>query len=338
MSADGYITITGRIKDLIIRGGENIHPLEIENCLFAHPGISSVSVLGVPDERYGEVVAAFVVAREHEKRITVDEIKGWVREKLSHHLGKSLLSPLALALSHTTGLFDVWFLAFKFLSFNSSCDAAVLEPDAPGIRVKRGSMEVLPRLPSMSTSKYITLASNHHNPRFLVSEFHPLSISLSAAWHQCVTVTLFGACMFRFFGFGYLPQHATANPGAALTTPVRTLGKDVRCDSKPQKASSSLVSTSSSALYLFVAFAVRFLSSLAFSCFEFYHTVRYRIVRSISPRRHSICRLYMYPSRTPPARSIPQSAIPRTHLLLLGCVTLSDPSFHEFPPQDCHYP
>ncbi|OJD10955.1 hypothetical protein AJ78_08167, partial [Emergomyces pasteurianus Ep9510] len=87
MSPDGYISITGRIKDLIIRGGENIHPLEIENCLFAHPSVSSVSVVGVPDERYGEVVAAFVVQREEaENKITVDEVKDWVRNKLSNHL------------------------------------------------------------------------------------------------------------------------------------------------------------------------------------------------------------------------------------------------------------
>ncbi|KAI1158042.1 hypothetical protein F5B18DRAFT_121714 [Nemania serpens] len=57
---DGYVEITGRIKDLIIRGGENIHPLEVENCLFQHPGIQEVSVVGVPDERHGEAVAAFV--------------------------------------------------------------------------------------------------------------------------------------------------------------------------------------------------------------------------------------------------------------------------------------
>jgi hypothetical protein len=91
MSPDGYVTITGRIKDLIIRGGENIHPLEIENCLFAHPRILNVSVVGVPDERYGEVVAAFVVPRdEGGNTITVQEIKDWVRDKLSHHLGKDL--------------------------------------------------------------------------------------------------------------------------------------------------------------------------------------------------------------------------------------------------------
>lgn len=91
MSADGYITITGRIKDLIIRGGENIHPLEIENCLFAHPEVSNVSVVGVPDAKYGEVVTAFIVPRESGKGLAgVDEIRNWVRERLSHHLGESM--------------------------------------------------------------------------------------------------------------------------------------------------------------------------------------------------------------------------------------------------------
>ncbi|KAJ5908134.1 hypothetical protein N7495_000816 [Penicillium taxi] len=85
MSPDGYISITGRIKDLIIRGGENIHPLEIENCLLANPEIVDVSVVGIPDERYGEVVAAFVNLRK-EASITVQEIQQWVREKLSNHL------------------------------------------------------------------------------------------------------------------------------------------------------------------------------------------------------------------------------------------------------------
>lgn len=90
MSADGYITITGRIKDLIIRGGENIHPLEIENCLLGHSGVGDVSVVGVSDERYGEVVAAFVIAREQgTKSVTAEEIQQWVRDKLSNHLGTS---------------------------------------------------------------------------------------------------------------------------------------------------------------------------------------------------------------------------------------------------------
>lgn len=87
MDGEGYVKITGRIKDIIIKGGENIHPLEVENCLLAHPGVREVSVVGLPDEKYGEVVAAFVVAVNVEKqRITAEEVRAWVREKLSHHL------------------------------------------------------------------------------------------------------------------------------------------------------------------------------------------------------------------------------------------------------------
>lgn len=94
MDEEGYVKITGRIKDLIIKGGENIHPLEVENCLFAHSAVSEVSVVGMPDERYGEVVAAFVVPHEGEEgNVTADEIRSWVREKLSHHLGKSISCP-----------------------------------------------------------------------------------------------------------------------------------------------------------------------------------------------------------------------------------------------------
>lgn len=85
---EGYVVITGRIKDLIIRGGENIHPLEVENCLLVHPKVADASVVGLPDEKYGEAVAAFIIARQKagEERITIDEVRSWVREKLSHHL------------------------------------------------------------------------------------------------------------------------------------------------------------------------------------------------------------------------------------------------------------
>ncbi|KAF1832345.1 acyl-CoA synthetase/AMP-acid ligase-like protein II [Decorospora gaudefroyi] len=85
MDASGYIKITGRIKDLIIKGGENIHPLEVENCLFAHPDVCEVSVVGLPDERYGEVVAAFVVRHEGVEG-DKEAMREWVRRRLSHHL------------------------------------------------------------------------------------------------------------------------------------------------------------------------------------------------------------------------------------------------------------
>ncbi|KAM6482829.1 hypothetical protein HDV62DRAFT_336328 [Trichoderma sp. SZMC 28011] len=99
MDADGFVQITGRIKDLIIRGGENIHPLEVENCLFQLPGVQEVSVAGVPDERLGEAVAAFVIPRhgwtttntqqegdEAARRLSKDRVREWVRTNLSSHL------------------------------------------------------------------------------------------------------------------------------------------------------------------------------------------------------------------------------------------------------------
>ncbi|KAH7044030.1 acyl-CoA synthetase/AMP-acid ligase-like protein II [Macrophomina phaseolina] len=85
MDEEGYISITGRIKDLIIKGGENIHPLEVENCLLAHPAVFEVSVVGLPDERYGEAVAAFVITHEG-MSVEGNAVREWVREKLSHHL------------------------------------------------------------------------------------------------------------------------------------------------------------------------------------------------------------------------------------------------------------
>ncbi len=64
MREDGYVNIVGRIKDMIIRGGENVYPREVEEFLHTHPEISDVQVFGVPDEKYGEAVAAWVVRRE----------------------------------------------------------------------------------------------------------------------------------------------------------------------------------------------------------------------------------------------------------------------------------
>ncbi|KAL9043484.1 MAG: hypothetical protein Q9214_003334 [Letrouitia sp. 1 TL-2023] len=85
MDTDGYIRITGRIKDIIIKGGENIHPLEVENCLLGHAKVAEASVVGLPDERYGEVVAAFVIQAAG-GNLSADEVRSWVRQKLSHHL------------------------------------------------------------------------------------------------------------------------------------------------------------------------------------------------------------------------------------------------------------
>ena len=88
MDSEGYVSITGRIKDLIIRGGENIHPLEIESCLLGHDGVRDASVVGIKDEKYGETVAAFV--RRHSNAdgnaLGIEDVRNFVRERLSHHL------------------------------------------------------------------------------------------------------------------------------------------------------------------------------------------------------------------------------------------------------------
>ncbi|KAF2963388.1 hypothetical protein GQX73_g10180 [Xylaria multiplex] len=82
----GYCTITGRFKDIIIRGGENIYPLEIEERLMAHSDISRAIVTGVKDAHYGEAVAAFLQSeRQADKRPTDQQIKEWVQLKLGRH-------------------------------------------------------------------------------------------------------------------------------------------------------------------------------------------------------------------------------------------------------------
>jgi acyl-CoA synthetase (AMP-forming)/AMP-acid ligase II len=82
MDADGYIYVTDRIKDMIISGGENIYPAEIERVLAEHPAIQDVAVIGVPDERWGEVPKAVVVARAG-ATIDVPEVLAWCRERIA---------------------------------------------------------------------------------------------------------------------------------------------------------------------------------------------------------------------------------------------------------------
>ncbi|OOG00409.1 hypothetical protein ASPCADRAFT_158414 [Aspergillus carbonarius ITEM 5010] len=83
---EGRCSITGRFKDIIIRGGENIYPLEIEERLASHPAIEVASVIGIPDPKYGEVVGAFIsVAAGYEKAPSVEELRDWTRETLGRH-------------------------------------------------------------------------------------------------------------------------------------------------------------------------------------------------------------------------------------------------------------
>jgi fatty-acyl-CoA synthase len=83
MDDDGYLNIVGRIKDLVIRGGENIYPREIEEFLYTHPAVADVQVVGVPDEKYGEQLCAWVRLREGQTA-SEDEIREFCRAKLAH--------------------------------------------------------------------------------------------------------------------------------------------------------------------------------------------------------------------------------------------------------------
>jgi fatty-acyl-CoA synthase len=83
MDADGYLNIVGRIKDMVIRGGENIYPREVEEFLYTHPDVADVQVIGVPDARYGEELMAWVKLRE-DAAVTEEELRTYCREQIAH--------------------------------------------------------------------------------------------------------------------------------------------------------------------------------------------------------------------------------------------------------------
>jgi len=84
MDADGYVNIVGRSKDMIIRGGENVYPREIEEFLYTHPDVRDVQVVGVPDVRYGEEVAAFVILRAG-AALDSDGVREFCRGRIAHY-------------------------------------------------------------------------------------------------------------------------------------------------------------------------------------------------------------------------------------------------------------
>jgi len=83
MDEDGYLRITGRLKEMIIRGGENIYPREIEDFLFSHPAVAGVAVFGIPDDLYGEEVMAWIKLRAG-TALTAEEVKDFCRDKIAH--------------------------------------------------------------------------------------------------------------------------------------------------------------------------------------------------------------------------------------------------------------
>jgi fatty-acyl-CoA synthase len=85
MDADGYVNITGRIKDMVIRGGENLYPREIEEFLYTHPDILDAQVIGVPDEKYGEELMAWVRLREGASPLTAEKVREFCEGKLARY-------------------------------------------------------------------------------------------------------------------------------------------------------------------------------------------------------------------------------------------------------------
>ncbi|WP_395310038.1 AMP-binding protein [Mycobacterium sp. AMU20-3851] len=85
MREDGYCTIVGRIKDMVIRGGENVYPREIEEFLYAHPGIEDAQVIGVPDARYGEEICVWIKMKPGAQPLDADAIREFATGRLAHY-------------------------------------------------------------------------------------------------------------------------------------------------------------------------------------------------------------------------------------------------------------
>ena len=85
MDDEGYVAITGRIKDMVIRGGENVYPREVEEFLYTHPDILDAQVIGVPDQRYGEELMAWIRMRPGAEPITVEQVREYCAGKLAHY-------------------------------------------------------------------------------------------------------------------------------------------------------------------------------------------------------------------------------------------------------------
>ena len=85
MDDDGYVSIVGRIKDMVIRGGENVYPREIEEFLYSHPDIADVQVVGVPDPIYGEELMAWIVMRPDAEPLTAESVRAFCLGRMAHY-------------------------------------------------------------------------------------------------------------------------------------------------------------------------------------------------------------------------------------------------------------
>ena len=84
MDVEGYVNIVWRIKDMVIRGGENVYPREIEEFLYTHEGIADVQVIGVPDARYGEELMAWVIPRD-DASLDADAVRAFCQGRIAHY-------------------------------------------------------------------------------------------------------------------------------------------------------------------------------------------------------------------------------------------------------------
>lgn len=84
MDEDGYVKIVGRSKDMVIRGGENIYPVEIENYLYRHPKIRDVQIVGVPDKKFGEVLAAWIIPKK-DSHLTEQDVRDFCKDHIAHY-------------------------------------------------------------------------------------------------------------------------------------------------------------------------------------------------------------------------------------------------------------
>jgi fatty-acyl-CoA synthase len=84
MDAEGYVNIVGRLKDMVIRGGENVYPREVEEFLYRHPAVQDVQVVGVPDVKYGEELCAWIQLRPGASA-TADDIRDFCKGQIAHY-------------------------------------------------------------------------------------------------------------------------------------------------------------------------------------------------------------------------------------------------------------
>lgn len=105
LDADGYLSIVGRLKEMIIRGGENIYPKEIEDVLTEHPGVLEAAVVGAPDERLGEIVVAYVSPR-HDAVLTPEALADYAATRLARHKRPALIRIVEVLAKNPVGKID----------------------------------------------------------------------------------------------------------------------------------------------------------------------------------------------------------------------------------------